>query len=44
MKSNLFRVKVDFEGIPLTDIEVRGLKNAKKVFRDIEHKIGGKNG
>lgn len=42
MRNDVFRIKVEFEDVPITDMQVRGLKNVKKLFRDIEDKMGGK--
>lgn len=39
--NNLFRVKVEFEDIPITDQKVQGLKGFDGVVKEIKKKFKG---
>ena len=44
MKNNLFRIKVEFEGIPIVDKKVSSMKEAKSVWNNFQEKFEGTHG
>jgi len=38
-KDGVFRIKIEYEEMPITDVKVRGLKGFDNVIKDIKRKI-----
>ena len=41
-KSGFFRVKIEYEEIPLTDVKVKGLIGLDSVFKGVKDKMSGR--
>lgn len=41
-KNDIFRVKIDFEEIPITDQRVKGVKGFDDLIEGIREKFGGR--
>lgn len=41
LRDNAFRVKIDYEEIPITDTKVNGIEGLDKLVNKIKKKIGG---
>ena len=39
-ENNTFRIKIDYEDCPIVNTKTKGLKGLKKIFEDMENKIG----
>jgi len=39
-ENNMFRIKIDYEDCPIVNTKTKGIKGLKKIFQDMEDKMG----